>query len=102
MQQYLSTKLTTLLRHAPIVGDLARQKPVDQFITTPPKSRNVPFCEAGRRFACWAYKKVWQQLFTAIQEPDWEWVLVDSSGVKVYPQAAGVKKKPNGKSPQSQ
>lgn len=46
----------------------------------------------ARRFARWADKKVWQRLFTAIQEPDWEWVLVDSTAVKVHPQAAGQKK----------
>ncbi|NVO33544.1 IS5 family transposase, partial [Hymenobacter sp. P5342] len=47
----------------------------------------------ARRFARWADKKVWHRLFTAIQEPDWEWVLVDSSSIKVHPQAAGAKKK---------
>ena len=46
----------------------------------------------ARRFARWAEKKVWQRLFTAIQEPDWEWVLVDSTSVKAHPQAAGQKK----------
>lgn len=46
----------------------------------------------ARRFARWAEKKVWQRLFVAIQEPDWEWVLVDSTAVKVHPQAAGQKK----------
>ena len=44
------------------------------------------------RFARWADKKVWQRLFAAIQEPDWEWVLVNSTAVKVHPQAAGPKK----------
>lgn len=46
----------------------------------------------ARRFARWAEKKVWQRLFTAIQEPDWEWVLVDSTAVKVHAQATGQKK----------
>lgn len=46
----------------------------------------------ARRFSRWADKKVWQRLFAAIQEPDWEWVLVDSTAVKVHPHAAGQKK----------
>ena len=46
----------------------------------------------AKRFARWAEKKVWYRLFTAIQEPDWEWVLVDSTSVKAHPQAAGQKK----------
>lgn len=46
----------------------------------------------ARRFARWAEKNVWQRLFVAIQEPDWEWVLVDSTAVKVHPQASGQKK----------
>ena len=46
----------------------------------------------ARRFARWAEKQVWQRLFAAIQEPDWEWVLVDSTAVKVHPQATGQKK----------
>lgn len=46
----------------------------------------------ARRFARWARKKVWYRLFRAIQEPDWEWVLVDSTAVKAHPQAAGQKK----------
>ncbi len=46
----------------------------------------------ARRFARWAAQKVWQRLFAAIQEPDWEWVLVDSTAVKAHPQAAGQKK----------
>ncbi|GAA3998553.1 hypothetical protein GCM10022408_06850 [Hymenobacter fastidiosus] len=46
----------------------------------------------ARRFARWAGKKMWHRLFTAIQEPDWEWVLVDSTSVKAHPQTAGQKK----------
>lgn len=32
--------------------------------------------------ARWANKKVWHRLFAAIQEPGWNWVLVDSTSVK--------------------
>ncbi|MBC7449007.1 MAG: transposase [Hymenobacteraceae bacterium] len=27
----------------------------------------------ARRFSRWADNRVWQRLFTALQEPDWEW-----------------------------
>ena len=50
----------------------------------------------ARRFARWAEQKAWHRLFTAIQEPDWEWVLVDSTSVKAHPQAAGQKKATGG------
>ncbi len=46
----------------------------------------------ARRFRRWAKADVWHQIFTAIQEPDWEWVLVDSTSIKAHPQAAGQKK----------
>jgi transposase len=46
----------------------------------------------AKRFARWAVKKTWQHLFTAIQEPDWEWVLVDSTSIKAHPKACGQKK----------
>lgn len=47
----------------------------------------------ARRFRRWAVLGVWQELFSAIQEPDWEWVLVDSTAIKVHPHAAGQKKR---------
>ena len=53
----------------------------------------------ARRFARWADNKVWHRLFTAIQEPDWEWVLVDSTSVKAHAQAAGPKKSGGRRSP---
>ena len=46
----------------------------------------------ARRFRRWAVLGVWQDIFTAIQEPDWEWILVDSTAVTVHPHAAGQKK----------
>ena len=48
MKQRLSTKITTLLRQVPIVGNLARQKFVAQFIIALLKSRNVQFCEVAQ------------------------------------------------------
>ena len=47
----------------------------------------------ARRFARWADQKIGYRLFKAIQEPAWEWVLVDSTSIKAHPQAAGQKKR---------
>lgn len=46
----------------------------------------------ARRFRRWAQAGAWQKLFEAVQEPDWEWVLIDSTTVKAHPVAAGQKK----------
>lgn len=46
----------------------------------------------ARRFRRWAKAGVWKKIFQAVQEPDWEWVLVDSTTVKAHAAAAGQKK----------
>ena len=38
----------------------------------------------GRRFRRWAQAGVWEALFQAVQEPDYAWVLVDSTTVKAH------------------
>ena len=48
MKQRLIAKITTLLQHAPVVRNLARQKFVAQFIIGLLKSRNVQFCEVAQ------------------------------------------------------
>jgi hypothetical protein len=47
VKQRLSAKITTLLHHAPVVRNLARQKFAGQFIIALLKSRNVPFSEVA-------------------------------------------------------
>ena len=47
-----------------------------------------------RRFRRWTKLGVWQDVFAAIQAPDWEWILVDSTIIKAHPHAAGQKKRP--------
>lgn len=47
---------------------------------------------AARRFRRWAQAGAWETIFKAVQEPDWEWVLVDSTTVKAHAAAAGQKK----------
>lgn len=46
----------------------------------------------ARRFRRWALAGAWQTIFQAVQEPDWEWVMVDSTTVKAHAAAAGQKK----------
>jgi len=48
----------------------------------------------ARRFRRWALAGVWEALFEAVQEPDYAWVLVDSTSVKAHKAAAGQKKAP--------
>jgi transposase len=42
-----------------------------------------------RRFDRWARKGVWQRVFEVLQDPDLEWVLLDSSVVRAHQHAAG-------------
>ena len=51
-----------------------------------------PWNTVARRFRRWALAGVWQALFQAVQEPDYAWVLVDSTTVKAHQAAAGQKK----------
>lgn len=51
-----------------------------------------PWNTVARRFRRWAQAGVWQALFEAVQEPDYAWVLVDSTTVKAHKAAAGQKK----------
>ena len=46
----------------------------------------------ARRFRRWAQAGAWHALFTAVQEPAWEWVMVDSTTIKAHLAAAGQKK----------
>ena len=49
-----------------------------------------------RRFSRWAEKGVWERVFDALQDPDLEWLILDSSVIRAHPCAAGAKKKPTG------
>ena len=43
-----------------------------------------------RRFSRWRDKGIWEKLFALIiEEPDYEWLMIDASHVKVHPHAAG-------------
>ena len=45
-----------------------------------------------RRFCRWRDKGIWEQMLEAIVDnPDFEWLMIDASHVKVHPHAAGAK-----------
>ena len=50
-----------------------------------------------RRFDRWARKGVWQRVFEALQDPDLEWLILDSTIIRAHPCAAGAPK--NGTAP---
>jgi transposase len=45
-----------------------------------------------RRFDRWAKKGVWRRVFDALQDPDLEWVILDSTVIRAHPHAAGAPK----------
>jgi transposase len=47
-----------------------------------------------RRFDRWARAGVWRRVFDALQDPDVEWLILDSTVVRAHPNAAGAEKKP--------
>jgi transposase len=46
-----------------------------------------------RRFDRWARNGVWQKVFDVLQDPDLEWLILDSTIIRAHPHAAGAKKK---------
>ncbi len=43
-----------------------------------------------RRFCRWRDKGIWEDLLSQIiDEPDFEWIMIDGSHIKVHPHAAG-------------
>jgi transposase len=49
-----------------------------------------------RRFDRWAHKGVWRKVFDALQDPDLEWLILDSTVIRAHPHAAGARKRPDG------
>jgi transposase len=45
-----------------------------------------------KRFDRWARKGVWRRVFQELQDPDLEWLLLDSSVIRAHQHAAGAKK----------
>ncbi len=45
-----------------------------------------------RRFDRWSSKGVWEHIFRELQDPDVEWLLLDSTVIRAHQHAAGAKK----------
>jgi transposase len=50
------------------------------------------FNSIWRRFDRWARKGIWEKMFRALQDPDLEWLLIDSTIIRAHQHAAGAKK----------
>jgi transposase len=48
---------------------------------------------AWRRFGRWAKTGVWRAVFEVLQDPDLEWLILDSTIIRAHQHAAGAKKK---------
>jgi transposase len=46
-----------------------------------------------RRFDRWARKGIWQRVFDVLQDPDLEWLILDSTIVRAHQHAAGAPQK---------
>src|SRR3954454_15849054 len=53
-----------------------------------------PWNSVFRRFSRWAQRGVWLKVFEALQDPDLEWLILDSTIIRAHPHAAGAKKGP--------
>jgi len=47
-----------------------------------------------QRFRRWAKTGHWQAIFEALQDPDLDWAMIDSTLIRAHQQAAGQKKAP--------
>jgi transposase len=50
-----------------------------------------PWNSAWKRFDRWSKKGAWEQVFEALQDPDLEWMILDSTVVRAHQHAAGKK-----------
>jgi transposase len=55
-----------------------------------------PWNSVWRRFDRWARKGVWHKIFAVLQDPDLEWLILDSTVIRAHPHAAGAKKQADG------
>lgn len=55
--------------------------------------RYGPWNSVFQRFNRWAKNGIWTTVFEALQEPDWEWIMIDASVIRAHQHAAGAPKK---------
>ena len=65
------------------------------FIDEPPKAfEREPWNSVFRRFSRWSLKGVWRRIFAAVSDdPDFEYLIINSTIVRAHQHAAGAKKK---------
>ena len=42
-----------------------------------------------QRFNRWAKKGIWTAVFEAVQDPDWEWLMIDAPVIRAHQHSAG-------------
>jgi transposase len=52
-----------------------------------------PWGSVWKRFDRWAKKGVWRRVFETLQDPDLEWMIIDSTVVRAHQHAAGAEKR---------
>ena len=52
-----------------------------------------PWNSVYRRFRRWAKADIWKNVFEELQEPDLDWLMIDSTIVRAHQHAAGQKKR---------
>lgn len=52
-----------------------------------------PWNSVWRRFDRWSRSGVWRRVFEALQDPDLEWLILDSTVIRAHQHAAGAPKK---------
>jgi transposase len=50
-----------------------------------------------RRFDRWARKGLWRKVFEVLQDPDLEWLILDSTVIRAHQHAAGARKEDDGR-----